>query len=364
MLRSVKYGAVGAVAAGLVGGMAAFATGANGTPVTLVVDGQSKQIHTSASTVGAVLKSAGYSVSSHDIVAPSVTAHVGDNSKIVLKRGRQLVLNIDGKRVTVWTTAPTVAQALSALGYPASEFVSVSRSTRLPLTPMTLALRGPKAVILRHDGTKGRIVTTEPSVRAMLAALNIKVGARDIVKPAIWTPIHNGMAVTVQRVTTKRVTDVESVSFPVTRKYTSTMYTDQTKVLTAGVRGSARVTYDLTLADGKEIGRTVITRTVLTAPKRQTELVGTKHRPVPVVSSSGLNWDAVANCESGGNWHINTGNGFYGGLQFSYSTWLSNGGGAYASRADLATREEQIAVATKLYNASGSSPWPVCGQYL
>jgi hypothetical protein len=82
------------------------------------------------------------------------------------------------------------------------------------------------------------------------------------------------------------------------------------------------------------------------------------------VSSNGLNWDAVANCESGGNWHINTGNGFYGGLQFDYSTWLSNGGGAYAPRADLASRSAQIAVATKVYNARGSSPWPVCGQYL
>jgi hypothetical protein len=77
-----------------------------------------------------------------------------------------------------------------------------------------------------------------------------------------------------------------------------------------------------------------------------------------------LNWDAVAQCESGGNWSINTGNGFYGGLQFDYGTWLAYGGGSYAPRADLASRDAQIAVATRLYNARGSSPWPVCGQYL
>ena len=75
-------------------------------------------------------------------------------------------------------------------------------------------------------------------------------------------------------------------------------------------------------------------------------------------------WDNVAQCESGGNWHINTGNGYYGGLQFDSSTWLSYGGGSYAPRADLATREEQIAIATKIYASRGSSPWPVCGQYL
>ncbi|MEP6599305.1 MAG: transglycosylase family protein, partial [Actinomycetota bacterium] len=86
--------------------------------------------------------------------------------------------------------------------------------------------------------------------------------------------------------------------------------------------------------------------------------------PAPTTSGSGLNWDAVAACESGGNWSANTGNGYYGGLQFDSGTWLANGGGAYASRADLATREQQIAVATSLYNRAGSSPWPVCGSNL
>jgi hypothetical protein len=84
----------------------------------------------------------------------------------------------------------------------------------------------------------------------------------------------------------------------------------------------------------------------------------------PAHASSGVNWDAVAACESSGNWHISTGNGFYGGLQFDYGTWLAYGGGAYAPRADLASREQQIAVATRLYDARGSSPWPVCGAYL
>ncbi len=68
-------------------------------------------------------------------------------------------------------------------------------------------------------------------------------------------------------------------------------------------------------------------------------------------------WDRVAACESGGNWSTNTGNGFYGGLQFTIGTWLTAGGGQYATRADLATREQQIAVASRL----ALSNWPVCG---
>ena len=76
------------------------------------------------------------------------------------------------------------------------------------------------------------------------------------------------------------------------------------------------------------------------------------------------NWDGVARCESGGNWHINTGNGFYGGVQFSASTWRAYGGGAYASRADLASKSAQIAIAERVLRGQGRGAWPVCGRNL
>ncbi|MGY0066425.1 transglycosylase family protein [Streptomyces sp. QTS137] len=71
-------------------------------------------------------------------------------------------------------------------------------------------------------------------------------------------------------------------------------------------------------------------------------------------------WDRIAQCESGGNWHINTGNGYYGGLQFSASTWRAYGGTAYAPTADRATRAQQIAVATKVQQGQGWGAWPTC----
>jgi hypothetical protein len=74
-------------------------------------------------------------------------------------------------------------------------------------------------------------------------------------------------------------------------------------------------------------------------------------------------WDRVAHCESGGNWHDNTGNGYYGGLQFSESTWNSFDTNNYASRADLATREQQIDVANHVQDRQGWGAWPVCSQY-
>jgi hypothetical protein len=81
----------------------------------------------------------------------------------------------------------------------------------------------------------------------------------------------------------------------------------------------------------------------------------------PAPAPADHDWDAVAQCESGGNWSINTGNGYYGGLQFSQSTWDSFGGGAYAPRADLASKSEQITVAERVLDAQGRGAWPTCG---
>ncbi|MFZ1179027.1 MAG: transglycosylase family protein, partial [Mycobacterium sp.] len=75
-------------------------------------------------------------------------------------------------------------------------------------------------------------------------------------------------------------------------------------------------------------------------------------------------WDQVARCESGGNWGINTGNGYYGGVQFTSSTWASHGGGEYAPSAQLATKEQQIAVAERVLASQGRGAWPVCGHGL
>lgn len=75
-------------------------------------------------------------------------------------------------------------------------------------------------------------------------------------------------------------------------------------------------------------------------------------------------WSGVARCESSGDWHINTGNGYYGGLQFTQSTWDAYGGQQYAARADLASAAEQIRVAERVLGGQGIGAWPVCGKYL
>ncbi|HEX2301757.1 MAG TPA: transglycosylase family protein [Pseudonocardiaceae bacterium] len=81
---------------------------------------------------------------------------------------------------------------------------------------------------------------------------------------------------------------------------------------------------------------------------------------VPAQAAPESTWDKLAECESSGNWGINTGNGYYGGVQFSQSTWEAFGGSEYASRADLASRDEQIAIAERVLAGQGWGAWPTC----
>ncbi|MCB0941836.1 MAG: transglycosylase family protein [Mycobacterium sp.] len=100
----------------------------------------------------------------------------------------------------------------------------------------------------------------------------------------------------------------------------------------------------------KTLGTAIVGGTLVAAPLA---LAGTAQ------ADSGVNWDAVAQCESGGNWSIATGNGYYGGLQFSMSTWRANGGSGSPHQA---SRAEQIRVAENVLRTQGIGAWPVCGR--
>ncbi|WP_300677855.1 resuscitation-promoting factor [Nocardioides sp.] len=171
----------------------------------------------------------------------------------------------------------------------------------------------------------------------------------------------------------------EAVAYDTVKKSSSTLYVGETKVSRAGVAGSRLATYDVTRRAGKVTDRTLLRAALKRKAVDKIVLVGTKERPAPVVDTSansgstgssggsgsvsgGSTWDRLAQCEAGGNWHINTGNGYYGGLQFNLGTWRANGG---SGRPDQASREEQIRIATKVRDASGGyGAWPGCAAKL
>ena len=135
-------------------------------------------------------------------------------------------------------------------------------------------------------------------------------------------------------------------------------------VVNPGAAGRERVTVRIREVNGEEAGREVIKRDELTPARERVVSVGTKPAAPAAASApavaGGTVWDELVQCEATGNWAINTGNGFYGGLQFTQQTWEGFGGTQYAPRADLATREQQIAVAEKVQAAQGWGAWPAC----
>jgi resuscitation-promoting factor RpfB len=146
----------------------------------------------------------------------------------------------------------------------------------------------------------------------------------------------------------------EKFAAPVVEKKDNTMNAGETKVVRLGRPGLRSVTYVFVFENGNVSHKWVKSQEVLKKPRPKVVRIGTK---IP----DGV-WDRLAQCESGGNWHINTGNGYYGGLQFSLGTWHAYGGTGLPSQH---SRETQIAVATKLRNASGGyGAWPACAARL
>jgi resuscitation-promoting factor RpfB len=346
--------------------------------VTLSVDGQTSQVSTSADTVGALLKSKEIEVTSHDVVAPNLDAKVEEGTRIAVKFGREVTFTIDGTKQTVWTTAITVDEALSALAIDlAGAQLSTSRSSSIGRQGLGIIIATEKTVVIIDAGKKRTVTTTGQTLADALAAAKITVDRNDRLSASPNTRLMDGSKFTFIRVDVKSKTKKFKVDFDTTRKKTSTLNKGVTKVDTPGVSGVRAVTYRLVWHDGEIVRRTRIKSKLIKKPVTEVILVGTKTPTVERSRSSGSSsstsssstsstpsgsvWDKLAECESGGNWSINTGNGYYGGLQFSLSTWRAYGGSGYPHQA---SRDEQIRIAKKLQADAGWGAWPACSSKL
>ncbi|MCL2779925.1 MAG: ubiquitin-like domain-containing protein [Actinomycetia bacterium] len=274
----MKYGLYGAVLASLVGGAIAWVN--VDKSVTLRVDGTTRVVRTTAATVQGTLASAGYPIGAHDVVAPAPATRVHNGSVVVLKRGRELLLTVDGVPRDVWVTAPTVADALDELGYGDQAHSSVSRAKRLPLDPTSIDLRTPKPVTVRHDGQTDPVVSTDATVGDLLAALRITVGAEDSVTPAPSTPLRAGEQIVVGRVTHRVVTERRVIPFATTRQKDRSLDIGQSAVAVAGKNGLTVVKYDVTYTDGKVTAKTVLSAKT-TPPVTRVVRVGTRPASTP-----------------------------------------------------------------------------------
>jgi len=355
--------------------------------LTLSVDGKPSAVHLFGSTVGDLLTHEGIKLKSHDLVAPAVSTPLEDNQKVVVRYGRLLTVTVDGKTKEFWTTSPTVSGALSELGIRADTAkLSVSRSQPLGRLGLAMSVTTPKNVSVMVDGKTLKTRTTSATIAGVLSELKVKVGSADRVVPALKTPITRSVNVSVSRITHRTVSTSVAIAFGTVRRSDASMYSGTSKTRTPGRYGRTVVTHLQTFVNGKLVTSRLKTSRLMAAPAPLVIAVGSKARQVkrapapapssapaparaqasgPVTSGGGSTanagmWDRIAKCESGNNWSTNTGNGYYGGLQFDNQTWLGAGGGQFAPRADLASREQQIAIANKVYADRGLQPWQ-CG---
>ncbi|HEY2763044.1 MAG TPA: transglycosylase family protein [Pseudonocardiaceae bacterium] len=337
-----------------------------GKTITVTVDGEQRTIHTFASSVSGALEAAGLRARGKDTLAPTADSQVDDGSRIVLKRGRLLDLNIDGAQRKVWTTALTVDNALRQLGMRTDAMVvSTDRSQRIPLQGMALEVRIAKPITLLDGGQPAREVSsTANSVGEFLAEQGAPLQGPDRVDPEPDQPVLPGMTVEVTRIRTEHRSEPRSIEPPVQQVKDPELAGGRQVVDEPGVPGEEMVTYLVTLTNGEETRRKELTTKQLTAPQPRRIRVGASSAAAPAVVD-GVVWDQLARCEAGGNWAANTGNGYYGGLQFDQGTWRANGGGHYADYPHQASREQQIAVATKVRDGRGGyGAWPSCSAKL
>jgi uncharacterized protein YabE (DUF348 family) len=339
----------------------------NKSTITLSLDGTAAEVSTDAETVADVLEQEGIEVGEHDVVAPGLDSPVDDGTRIAVKFGRPLEINLDGETSRHWVTATDVTTALDQIGLRvAGAALSTSRGAEISRSGMRLTIATPKRVTFSIAGAKP--VTSQVAVMTVGQALKdqgVKVDRDDIVKPAPGTLLDQRDKVTVTkvRVVRKAVKD-EPLSFSTETTYDDTMYEGRQRTVREGRAGHRDVTYQLRYENGQLVGRKIVDVRDYVAPVNTLVKVGTKEpEPVapttPVYSSGGTVWDSIAQCESGGNWAANTGNGYYGGLQFSLGTWQAYGGSGYPH---TQSREAQIAVAERVAAAEGGyGAWPHCG---
>jgi uncharacterized protein YabE (DUF348 family) len=336
--------------------------------VTVAVDGQERTLHTFATDVGSALESAGLTVAAYDRVEPAPSVDLADGDHVILSRARKLTLVEGLSEREIWTTATSVGEALAGIGVQASPIqMSASPDTAIPLEGLSLELRVPRSVSLTDGtGAPARLTTTAGTVAGLLAEQGVQLGPDDVSVPDADTALTDGSSVQVVRNGVGEVVVVRSTAPPEQIVEDPELPRGEKVVLEPGRPGEQTVIMRVYVQNGAEVRREQVRAGTSTPPEPRVVKVGTKdvEPETPVVEDDSI-WDLLAACEATGNWAINTGNGYYGGLQFDAGTWRAYGGTEYAPLPHQATREEQIAIAVKVRDDRGGySAWPACSRKL
>lgn len=387
---------------------AGVATALHKNDIELVVDGVGSSIAVRENTVEEVLDLEDITIDKHDVVLPSADTPITQDMEITVAYGRPLAVTVDGEQRKVWTTAQTVGDALAVLNLDeADSKLSASRSTSIGRAGLEVEVVTAKDVTLTVAGEPSQL-TIAGTVSDALTDAGVTPDADDIVTPKPGTVLTDGLEISYVDVEVKSSEKKVAVPFKKSETTSAEMEKGTKKVTTAGSEGLKRETYSDVYHDGALISSTLTESVFSKQPVHQVTTVGTKvikkaepvappaaktaekssskkssskeaapekssskeaapEKAAPAESTSSAGgsinlarasmWDKIAKCESTNNWSINTGNGYYGGLQFNLQTWRSVNGQDFAAYPHQASRAEQITVANRLFAQRGTQPW-------
>jgi len=358
----------------LVAGTAAAAVGTSYRHVTVEVDGVTHDVSGFFTTAGDALSTAGVSVGAHDLVAPASDQHVASGDTVVVRTATEYDVTVDGNQTTAWSTAPSISGVLAALPASASSMAADRSYTR---AEMPVAETGETIHVIADGATTDIVASSSEGTTAILEKAGVSAGPIDRVT------LENKDGETtlrVARVVRGTVSTTTEIPYETEEREDAEAEEGTEKTVQEGVAGSEVTEAYQETIDGNVTVSAVLS-TTRTEPTKRIVSKGTKAKkaedtsassssgaassgssssgsspaaPAAVSGDDAAIWAAIAQCESGGNPSINTGNGYYGMYQFSLPTWRSVGGSGLPSDASV---EEQTMRARMLQQRSGWGQW-------
>ncbi len=342
--------------------------------MTVEVDGVTHDVSGFFTTAGDALSTAGVSVGAHDLVAPASDQRVASGDTVVVRTATEYDVTVDGNQTTAWSTAPSISGVLAALPASASSMAADRSYTR---AEMPVAETGETIHVIADGTTTDIVASSSEGTTAILEKAGVSAGPIDRVT------LENKDGETtlrVARVVRGTVSTTTEIPYETEEREDAEAEEGTEKTVQEGVAGSEVTEAYQETIDGNVTVSAVLS-TTRTEPTKRVVSKGTKAKKTedtPASSSSGAAssgssssgssaaapaavsgddaaiWAAIAQCESGGNPSINTGNGYYGMYQFSLPTWRSVGGSGLPSDASV---EEQTMRARMLQQRSGWGQW-------
>ena len=356
----------------LVAGTAAAAVGTSYRHVTLEVDGVSRDVSGFFSTAGDALSTAGVSVGDHDLVAPAADQRVASGDTVVVRSATAYDVTVDGAQTTAWSTASSISGVLTALPASSSSMAADRSYTR---SEMPIGEGGENIHVVADGHTTDVVASASEGASAILAKAGVSAGPIDRVT---LENVGGDTTLRVARVVRGTVTTTTEIPYETEEREDAEAEEGTEKTVQEGAAGSEvtqayqeTIDGNVTVSAVLSTSRTEPTNRVVskgTKAKKAEEPSGSSSDSTSSSSSSSSSssgsaaisgddasiWAAIAQCESGGNPSINTGNGYYGMYQFSLPTWRSVGGTGLPSEASA---EEQTMRARMLQQRAGWGQW-------